>query len=119
MKWPSFKTEVIVKNEEPVKRRTAADFISDKQVFRMGEDLFKLRVALDDADNKTLHNREQLHRIYKTVTKDPHLLSQWCTRKLKTMEKEFSVVSENDEQNDELSELLNAQWFMDLIDEIL
>lgn len=106
-------------NQTVEKKRSAADFISDKQVFRMQEDLYQLRIALDNADNKTLFNREDLHRIYRVVLKDPHLLAQWSTRKLKTMEKEFALVNEAGEPDEEKTEILNANWFMDLLDEIL
>ena len=101
------------------KTKSATDYIAAIQVFRMHEDLAKFRVALDEAENLTLFNRESLHRIYREVYKDPHLLSQWCTRKLKTIEKEFSLVNEADEPQPVATKLLETQWFMDLMDEIL
>lgn len=120
MNWPSLRaTETPVINQAIEKRRSTADFISGKQEFRMREDLMRLRIALDSADNNTQFNREDLYRIYRECFKDPHLRSQWCTRKLKTMEKEFGVVDKAGTKNEELSELLDSEWFMDLIDEIL
>lgn len=118
MKWFS---QFSVTNADAGKKKSASDVISERQKFRMREDLKTLRDAVDQADNMTLHNREDLHRIYREVYKDPHIKSQWCTRKLKTIEKEFAVVSETDNTvvNDELTSILESQWFMDLMDEIL
>lgn len=101
------------------KRKSVQDYLAEKQVYRMQEDLFKLRIAIEDAENLTLFNREQLHRIYREVYKDPHLISQWVTRKLKTIEKEFNLVDKADEPSRDATRLLEAQWFMDLMDEIL
>ncbi len=117
MKWFTFNDKV--ENTAVEKKRSAADYISNRQTFRMQEDLYKLRVALDQADNNTLYDREELHRIYREILKDPHLISQWGTRKLKTIEKEFNVVDKEGVKNDELTDLLEAGWFMDLMDAIL
>lgn len=127
MKWSRNKPTVTqaaasteVTNDAVVaKQRSATKAISEKQIYRMHEDLLKLRIALDECENLTLFNREQLHRIYREVYKDPHLISQWCTRKLKTLEKEFNLVNEADEPNPKATQLLDSQWFMDLMDELL
>jgi len=112
-------TKAKPKNVAVQKLRSAADYIAQRQKFRMQEDLLKLRIAIESAENLVLFDREQLHRIYREVYKDPHFQSQWGTRKLKTIEKEFSIVNQSGEPNDELTDICQSQWFADLIDEIL
>jgi len=49
---------------------------------------------------------------------DPMLKSQWETRKLKTIDKEFRVTI-NDEENDEATAIFETGWFMDYMSKML
>lgn len=111
------KNEVVV----PDAPRRAADVIAEKQKYRMREDLLQLKMAIEDAQNIILHNREALHRIYRECMKDPHYISQWGTRKLKTMQRKFKIVSAADEQTEDkaATKALKALWFYKLIEAML
>jgi len=102
-----------------VRKSTPANYITQKQKYRMREDMLRLKWALDDCENIVTYNREQLHRIYREIYRDPQLRSQWTTRKLKTIEKEFRILDKNDNPVDDAKAILETQWFMDLMDEIL
>lgn len=106
-------------NELVKKQKSVIEAISERQIFRMQEDLQRLKVALDEAENLATFNREDLHRIYREVIKDPHLQSQWGTRKLKTLSKKFELKNEAGEPDEAATQLLETEWFLDLMDEIL
>lgn len=106
-------------NKITTDKKRAASYPSERQKFRMHEDLLKLKYAIEDAENIYQYTRENLHRIFREIMKDPHLRSQWQTRKMKTIEKEFSVCNEGDVEDDALTALLTTQWFLDLTNHIL
>lgn len=95
-------------------------YILDQQKFRTREDLRKLRIAIDNAGNPHNYNREDLHRIYRECMRDSELQSQWESRKMKTKEKEFRVVSApGGEEDKDKTKIFQSQWFMDWIDAAL
>jgi phage gp29-like protein len=105
----------------PSKSKSPITYILDQQKFRTREDLRKLRVAIDNAGNPINYNREDLHRIYRECMRDSELQSQWESRKMKTKEKEFRIVSSPGakEENKDQSQLLRTEWFIDWVDAAL
>lgn len=82
-------------------KRSASDFTQDVQIFRSQEDIATLDIAIEESDNRYNHDREQLHRIYRRILEDTHLVSQFRTRKLKTLEKQYSIFPTGTEEPDE------------------
>lgn len=115
--------QVVAQAEVPKERKNSPiKYILDQQKLRTRQDLLKLRVAIDSAENVTSYNRELLHDIFREVIKDPNLSSNWESRKMKVKEKPFKVRKKGGEreENEELTEHLeNASWFFDFIDQAL
>lgn len=105
-------TNAIVKPEK--KSNSAAQYLFERQKYRVHEDMQTFRYAWDDYENIYQYRREFLHRIYRQIIVDPHLKSQWETRKMKTIEREFKVMR-NGEEVEELSQVLKKKWFYDLM----
>ncbi len=98
-------------------KRSIAQNILIQQKFRVREDLRTLELAILDKDNIVSFNRELIHRIYRRVLQDSHIKSQWCTRKLKTLKKEFFIFKgDSDEPDEELTELFSSPWFYKFMD---
>lgn len=108
---PSNAYDVAVK-----KKKSPVKYILDQQKFRTREDLRTLRIAIDNAGNKINFNREDLHRIYRECLRDPNLSSQWESRKMKTKEKQFRVISPSGKEDIEKTKVLEKPWFFDWMD---
>lgn len=107
-----------VVNIDSPREKKAVDYPEYIQKYRTREDIRKLENAIDLSENLTNYNREDMHRIYRRILDDPMLTSQWDTRKLKTLDKEFKVFK-GDKEHPELTELLEAGWFIDYLDAML
>lgn len=106
--------------EKPEQRRTSPiKYILDQQKLRTRQDLLKLRLAIDTCENVENYNRQLLHDIYRDVEKDLNLSSNWNSRKMKVKEKPFKLVNAAGEENEELTKVLQAPWFVDFIDAAL
>jgi|ADGO01.1.fsa_nt_gi Mu-like prophage protein gp29 len=103
----------INRNQSPIK------YILEQQKLRTRQDLLKLRLAIDSAENVTNFDRELLHNIYREVEKDPNLSSNWESRKMKVKEKPFKVVDAEGRENTELTKILESPWFFDWVDAAL
>lgn len=99
------------------KRKTRAIF--EQQVYRVREDLSNLEDAISVAENRENFNREDLHRIYRLVIEDTAVYSNWNTRLLKTIEKEYKVTDVAGNEIEEKTRVLEADWFMKFQKEVL
>lgn len=99
--------------------KSPVKYILDQQKFRTREDLRKLRLAIDAADNPSSYNREDLHRIYRECLRDPNLSGQWESRKMKTKEKKFKICATNGKEDMEMTKILEKSWFIDWVDACL
>jgi len=105
--------------EQPQERKNSPiKYILDQQKLRTRQDLFKLRLAVDTAENVLTYNRELLHDIYREIDKDTNLTSNFDSRKMKVKEKPFKIKKGEDEDKN-LTALLEAPWFYDWIDACL
>ncbi len=111
---------VVTPEQRPPERKNSPiKYILDQQKLRTRQDLLKLRVAIDCAENVINYDRQLLHDIYREVEKDPNFASNWESRKMKVKEKPFKVCNAAGDENDELTELLEAPWFFSWIDACL
>lgn len=111
-----------------VKKKSPIQYILDVQKIRVRQDLLRLRISIDIAENVRIYDRELLHKVYREVIKDPIVDAEWNSRKMKTKERPFKIVkkSVNKEgksefkENQELTDTLDeAPWFIDFIDAVL
>lgn len=107
--------------EKPAERKNSPiKYILEQQKLRVRQDLFKLRLAVDTAENIQNHNRELLHDIYREIDKDTTLTSNWESRKMKVKEKPFKVKKKgSDEENKDLTAILEMPWFYTWLDACL
>ena len=106
--------KIIERKESPIK------YILDQQKLRTRQDLLKLRIAIDDAENVVSYNREMLHNIFREAEKDLSLQSNWESRKLKVLQRTFKMINpKSKEENEGLTAILEAQWFTDWVNACL
>jgi len=112
--------EVQAQQKIEQRKKSPIAYILETQKLRARQDLLKLRVAIDCAENVYSYDRSLLHDIYREIIKDTNLEAQWCSRKMKTKEREFKVVDEASGKVDvELTKVLETQWFSDWMDACL
>jgi len=122
MKYKPAQTTLFPEQGVPVtqnQRPSAIKYILEEQKLRTRQDLFKLRVAVDQAESTSNPDRELLHDIYRDIILDPNLSSQWESRKMKTKEKQFKMVNKQGEEDKEVTMIFEASWFLDFIDAAL
>jgi phage gp29-like protein len=118
MKLLGFNITKDIVNVDKENKKHISTQIEQRQKFRTREDIRKLELAIETAQNLVSYDREDLNRIYRRVLDDPMITSQWNTRKLKTQDKEFRILV-NDEVDEELTKLFEAGWFIDYMDAML
>ena len=103
--------------EKPaMQKQSGMMYILEQQKLRARQDLLKLRLATDSAENPQKYDREMLHNIYREIIKDPTLSSQWESRKMETKQRDFKVVNTAGEDQPEFTKILKADWFYEWID---
>jgi phage gp29-like protein len=111
---------VALEQRPPERRESPIKYILEQQKLRTRQDLLKLRLAVDSAENIVSYDREMLHDIYRECEKDPNLESNWESRKMKVKEKPFKVCDPGmDKENKKLTKVLEAPWFFDWVDSAL
>jgi phage gp29-like protein len=117
MKWPFIKNAL----PEDIKKsdKSPENYTSEQQKFRQFEDLKELEDAISEAENKTNPQRYQLNRIYDEIEQDPHFVSQWESRKMKTLQREFGLYTEGSEDKDDATSILESDWFFECMSLVL
>lgn len=117
MKWPWIKNAL----PEDIKRsdKSPENYVYKQQKFRQFEDLKEFENALSEAENVTNPQRYQLNRIYDEIETDPHFTSQWESRKMKTLQREFGLYTERSEDKDGVTDLFESDWFFECMNYIL
>ena len=113
-------TAVLSPEMKPQERKNSPiKYILDQQKLRTRQDLLKLRLAVDSAENVINYDRQMLHDIYREVEKDPTLHSNWTSRKMKVTEKPFKVRRIGSEEEDKTrTAILESPWFFKFIDAV-
>lgn len=113
-------TAVLAPEQKPEERRNSPiRYILDQQKLRTRQDLLKLRIAVDSAENRINYDRELLHNIFREIIKDANLSANWQSRKMKVLEKPFKVCNAAGEENEELTAILEAPWFFEWMEAAL
>jgi hypothetical protein len=89
-----------------------SDQINKQRVFAFEAGQDELKRAIRTAEDPFFPNRYLLLEIYKEVLRDLHLRSQIRSAILKVVSNSFVVVDDNDKINDDLSKLIEKQWFV-------
>jgi hypothetical protein len=112
--------QLLTASEPKVNDRKASPitYILEQQKFRSRQDILTLNMAIEAAENTNNYNREELHRIYKEISRDPNLTAQWESRKMKTKTREFKVLNQAGDE-DERTKVLESPWFYSYIDAVL
>lgn len=113
MNWNPFKKESIeVFNEmTPKKGGQAEERLSEQQKYRQQEDIQTLEEAITEAQNLHTPQRYTLNRIFDDIELDPHFTSQWTTRKMKTIQREFGLYRGDSDEKDSATEIFESAWF--------
>lgn len=104
----------IVKTERP-NRLSATEFVATQQ--QRGRQLINDWLkALQAAENTEKPNRELLYRLYKNISTDADLFSEWETRrKLRILGAGFTLRDVDNKPNEDATKLLVKKWFTDLM----
>lgn len=85
--------------------------IVERELTRSSQDVSKWRTATITAESKLNPNRNSLLQIYKDVILDAHLSSLMNTIRLNIVSSDFYLCNPDGTENEELSDLLNSEWF--------
>lgn len=94
-------------------------FLLENQQARAKQDIGKWRSALNAAEKSESPRRYLLLNIYREIVLDAHLFGQIETRKRKTLSSRFAIFNAADEADQELTWLLKAPWFGELLSHLL
>lgn len=104
----SVEAENVIKRKDKV----TESYLQEQQKYRQAEDIKSLEDAILEAENITNPQRHNLNRIFDRIEQDPHFSSQWNTRKMKTIQREFGLYRGDSEEKDQATELLESDWFI-------
>lgn len=79
----------------------------------------KYKDAIAMATNPDDPNRQGIHELYKNLMLDNHLASVIESRILYSQRSNYKLVDANGEENKDVTELLERQWFHDLMYKVL
>ena len=85
----------------------------ETQLFRVRQDLGKLRLALQVAENIQKPQRFLLYQTYKDSTLDAHLTACIENRINMTMSREHQFLNTDGSVNKDATKVLNTKWFYD------
>lgn len=104
-------TEIFKKPEK--KRDSTGSSLIQQEKLRTQFDLRDFELGFLEAKNRTNPTRVLLNEIYeKDVESDLNVWSQWASRKMKTLERDFKIFNVNsEEENEELKEIFEKPWF--------
>lgn len=108
-----FKSKTVEVENKVVKKKTnqAESHLHEQQKYRQAEDIKTLEDAILEAENIETPQRYNLNRIFDRIEQDPHFVSQWTTRKMKTIQREFGLYRGDSEEKDKATELFESDWF--------
>lgn len=86
------------------------------QIYRISQDIRKWRTALTAAENVNNPQRYWLYQTYNDVILDAHTTACIQQRKNLTLSRNFVVLNKDKSENEQLSEMLESQWFRDFLD---
>ena len=86
------------------------------QIYRTSQDIGKWRTALTAAENVNNPQRYWLYQTYNDVILDAHTTACIQQRKNLTLSRNFVVLNKDKSENEQLSEMLESQWFRDFLD---
>lgn len=86
------------------------------QIYRISQDIGKWRTALTSAENVNNPQRYWLLQTYNDVVLDAHTTACIQQRKNLTLSRNFCVINKDKSENEQLSEMLESQWFRDFLD---
>ena len=91
-------------------------YIAKVQLQRLRHDVQMWRDAVTEAENAWYPHRVKMQRMYIDTILSGHTLACINRRKNLTLLKEWEIVDENDEVNDEVKKLLNHKWFKNVLE---
>jgi len=120
MKLFGYDIKLDVRNEQkiPRGRKSKSNIPTTPWKYETREDLRTFRLAVDNAKSVN-RDRYDLHQIYRRVMRDPTVLAQWNTRKMKTYDKEFKMVTSDGSENESVTEMFEAPWFKEFVSDCL
>lgn len=86
------------------------------QIYRISQDIGKWRTALTAAENVNNPQRYWLLQTYNDVILDAHTTACIQQRKNLTLSRNFVVLNKDKSENEQLTEMLESQWFRDFLD---
>ena len=104
-------TDIVNKTVVKKKDNNAESHLHEIQKYRQAEDIKTLEDAILEAENIETPQRYNLNRIFERIEQDPHFVSQWTTRKMKTIQREFGLYRGDSEEKDKATELFQSDWF--------
>ena len=105
-------------DKEDVQKRKAKTIVKEKvreQLFRTNQQINHWRDALQIAEDVERPDRTELMRVYQDIVLDEHLGAVMEQRILKAISDKWFIYNEDGEVNEDLSDLLDCEWFDDFM----
>jgi phage gp29-like protein len=111
-------TETLYNKAKPADQ-SLMRLIAQRAISRTRKDIATWRNAIISAESPDRPSRINLYDVFHDLDLDMHLSSQIDLRKAKTRHNPFVITNANGENDEDLRELFEKQWFYDLLGYIL
>jgi hypothetical protein len=95
------------------------DTIMKLQMFQIRVDLNRWIAAVNQAESVLLPDRTEMMQVYKDITLDAHLSGVMNAIKNKIKSKEYQLIDQKGNENENAYEIFEQQWFLDWIDAVI
>ena len=106
-------------NKKQPSKASITQTITERQLVRTREDVGKWRKALKRAESVLRPDRTDLQRTYKDVDLDMHITGIIGAIKNKVKAKDFMIVDQNGDEDEDSKKLFDKQWYFDFVDMII
>jgi len=99
--------------------RWVMDEVMKLQMFQIRVDLNRWIAAINQAESVLLPDRTEMMQVYKDITLDAHLSGVMNAIKNKIKAKEFQLVNDKGEEDENAFDIFEQQWFFDWVDYVI
>lgn len=94
-------------------------YVMPFQLVRLRQDALSWREGVEEAENAWYPHRVKMQQIFIDTIMNAHVAACMMRRKNLTLFKEFEIIDENDNVDEEATKLFRAEWFGKLVNYIL
>lgn len=107
-----------VRNDDTKDDKESKDIRSksiDAQLYRFQSNILHWKGAIEDFEAIENPTNEELIRDYNDSVLDPHLSALIDVRKFKSLSKDYALVNENGDEDEDATKLIRTAWFQNCV----